>query len=159
MKILYLYGLHSKPGGVKPAFLRRHGYEVTNPALPDDDFARSVEIAQAAYEESRPAVIVGSSRGGAVAVNINPGPTALVLIAPAWRRWGTATMLNGNGPAIILHSRGDALIPIEDSQELVRSSALPDSTLVVIGADHNMTNPPALEALLEAVEAASRLLP
>jgi hypothetical protein len=152
MKILYLHGLYSKPGGVKPTFLRQYGYEVINPALPDDDFARSVEIAQAAYEESRPAVIVGSSRGGAVAVNIDPGPTPLVLIAPAWRRWGTATMLKGSGRAIILHSRGDSVIPIEDSQELVRSSGRPDLALVVVGADHNMTDAPALQALLEAIE-------
>ena len=98
MKILYLHGLHSKPGGFKPTFLHQQGHEVINPALPDDDFARSVEIAQAAYGESRPVVIVGSSRGGAVAVNIDAGPTPLVLIAPAWRRWGTATRSEGERP-------------------------------------------------------------
>jgi len=48
--------------------------------------------------------------------------------------------LRGNYRAIILHSRGDAVIPIEDSQELVLSSGLPDSALVVVGADHNMTD-------------------
>ncbi len=158
MKILYLHGLYSKPGGFKPTFLSRQGYEVMNPALPDDDFARSVAIAQAAYEESRPAVIVGSSRGGAVAVNVDPGPTPLVLIAPAWRHWGTARVLKGTGRAIILHSRGDAVIPFEDSEELVRSSGLPDSALVVVGADHNMTDAQALEALLEAIDRAGRFL-
>ncbi len=155
MKILYLHGLHSKPGGFKPTFLRQHGYEVINPALPDDDFVRSVANAQAAFDASRPAVIVGSSRGGAVAVNIDPGPTPLVLIAPAWRRWGTATTLQGKSRALILHSRDDAVIPFEDSQELVRSSGLPDSALVVVGSDHNMTDAAALGALLEAIETAA----
>src|SRR5262249_44543977 len=80
MKVLYLHGLYSKPGGVKPTFLRQHGHEVTNPALPDDDFSRSVDIARHALGDDRHAVIVGSSRGGAVALNLDPGPVPLVLI-------------------------------------------------------------------------------
>ena len=36
MKILYLHGWHSTPGGVKPTYLKDHGHEVLNPALPDD---------------------------------------------------------------------------------------------------------------------------
>jgi alpha-beta hydrolase superfamily lysophospholipase len=159
MKLLYLHGLYSKPGGVKPAFLGRHGYSVSNPALPDDDFAASVRIAQAAFEESRPAVIVGSSRGGAVALSLDPGPdpSPLVLIAPAWRRWGMATSLKA--PAIILHSEQDTVIPIADSRELVGRSGRSDATLVVVGADHNMTDRPALEALLTAIESAARSRP
>jgi alpha-beta hydrolase superfamily lysophospholipase len=157
MKILYLHGLSSRPGGVKPTFLARHNHEVINPALPDDDFAASVGIAQAAYEEGRPVVIVGSSRGGAVAVNLDLGlcSSPLVLIAPAWRRWGRACKLNG--PAIILHSTGDTVIPIDDSHELIRWSGRTDSTLMVVGADHNMTDPAALEALLAAIDSAARL--
>ena len=50
------------------------------------------------------------------------------------------------------------MIPFEDSQELVRSSGLPDSALVAVGADHNMTDAPALEALLEAIEGAGHFL-
>ena len=38
MKILFLHGWHSVPGGVKPTLLVRHGNEVINPALPDVDF-------------------------------------------------------------------------------------------------------------------------
>jgi alpha-beta hydrolase superfamily lysophospholipase len=157
MNLLYLHGLSSKPGGVKPTFLRRQGYVVVNPALPDDDFAASVRIALAALEQSWPAVIVGSSRGGAVAMSLDAGPTPtpLVLIAPAWRRWGTASALNA--PAIILHSEHDTVIPFDDSLELVRRSGRADATLVPVGADHNMTDPPALEALLAAIASAARL--
>src|SRR6516162_6352776 len=90
MKILYLHGLGSKPGGVKPTFLASLGHSVINPGMPDDDFGASVRIAQATYDEGRPEVVVGSSRGGAVALNLDTGATPLVLIAPAWRRWGTA---------------------------------------------------------------------
>jgi len=36
MKILFLHGWQSVPGGVKLTFLVRHGHEVINPKLPDD---------------------------------------------------------------------------------------------------------------------------
>ena len=38
MKVLFLHGWKSVPGGVKPTFLARHGHEVFNPKLPDEDF-------------------------------------------------------------------------------------------------------------------------
>lgn len=69
MKILLLHGWHSTPGGVKPTYLKDHGHEVLNPALPDDDFDAAVRIPQAEFDQHRPDVVVGSSRGGAVAMN------------------------------------------------------------------------------------------
>jgi predicted peptidase len=150
MKLLYLHGLDSKPGGIKPTFLRQQGHEIINPALPNEDMDRSVRIALSAYDESRPEIIVGSSRGGAVAMGLDSGLTPLVLIAPAWKRWGTAQTVKAG--TIILHSQHDEVIPIEDSRELVRASGLPGSALVVVGRDHNMIDEVALRALLEAIE-------
>ena len=37
MKLLFLHGWQSVPGGVKPTYLKDHGHEVMNPKLPDDD--------------------------------------------------------------------------------------------------------------------------
>ncbi len=74
MRILFLHGWQSVPGGVKPTYLAQHGHEVINPALPHDDFADAVCIAQAAFDNHQPAVVVGSSRGGAVAMAIDSGP-------------------------------------------------------------------------------------
>jgi Alpha/beta hydrolase family len=88
MKVLFLHGWQSVPGGVKPMFLARHGHEVINPKLPDDDFAEAVRIAQADFDKHQAQVVVGSSRGGAVAMNINSGEANLVLLCPAWKKWG-----------------------------------------------------------------------
>jgi hypothetical protein len=49
MKILFLHGLNSVPGGVKPTYLTSNGHEVINPALPDDDFTEAVRIAQTEF--------------------------------------------------------------------------------------------------------------
>jgi hypothetical protein len=89
MKIPFLHDWHSVPGVVKPTFLAAHGHEVINPALDDDDFAAAVRTAQAESDRHRPDVIVGSSRGGAVAMNLDAGSTPLVLLCPAWKRWGS----------------------------------------------------------------------
>ena len=122
MTILFLHGWHSVPGGVKPTYLQDHGHEVINPKLDDDDFEAAVQTAQAAYDQHQPDVIVGSSRGGAVALNINSRDTPLVLLCPAWKKWGTARKLKPN--SLILHSRQDDVIPFADSKQLLDSSGL-----------------------------------
>jgi hypothetical protein len=67
MKVLFLHGWQSVPGGVKPTYMAQHGHEVVNPKLPDEDFNEAVRIAQAEFDRHQPTVVVGSSRGGAVA--------------------------------------------------------------------------------------------
>jgi alpha-beta hydrolase superfamily lysophospholipase len=148
MKILFLHGWHSAPGGVKPTYLARHGHEVINPPLDDDDFSEAVRVARAEFDRHRPDAIVGSSRGGAVAMNLDAGSTPLVLLCPAWRRWGSARTVGAN--ATILHSEADDVIPIADSRELVRASGLPETALIVVGVDHRLADPEPLEAMLEA---------
>src|SRR6516164_9822683 len=65
MKLLFLQGWQSVPGGVKPTFLAQHGHEVINPKLPDEDFEEARRIAQAQFDKHWPQAVVGSSRGGA----------------------------------------------------------------------------------------------
>jgi hypothetical protein len=115
MTILFLHGLHSVPQGVKPTYLKDHGHEVINPKLPDDDFAEAVRIAQAEFDKHKPQVIVGSSRGGAVAMNIHSGDAKLVLLCPVWKKYGTAKTVKPE--TVILHSRADDVVPFADSEE------------------------------------------
>ena len=138
---------------MKPTYLVEHDLKVINPALNDDDFDEAVRTAQAEYDRHHPDLIVGSSRGGAMAMNLNSGSTPLVLLCPAWKRWGTATTVKPG--TVILHSRADDVIPFADSEELVRNSGVPDSALVVVGSDHRLADPEPLQAMLDACEAAS----
>lgn len=154
MKILFLHGWHSVVGGVKPTFLKDHGHTVLNPSLDDDDFDAAVHTAQAEYDQHQPDVIVGSSRGGAVAMNIDSKDTPLVLLCPAWKNWGTVKSLKPN--AVILHSRKDDVIAFSDSEVLVANSVLPSETLVEVGQDHRLADPEPLKAMLEACERLGR---
>src|SRR5262245_38883802 len=103
MKILFLHGWHSVVGGVKPTYLKDAGHTVFNPALDDDDFAAALHTAQVEFDKHQPQVVVGSSRGGAIAMNLNCGSARLVLLCPAWKNWGAAKTLKAG--SLVLHSR------------------------------------------------------
>jgi alpha/beta superfamily hydrolase len=152
MRILFLLGWGSTPGGLKPTFLRDKGHEVANPHLPDDDFEEAVRIAQAEFDRQHPQVVVGSSRGGAVALNIDTRSIPLVLLCPAWKSWGTTT--TAKPKTVILHAEADDVVPIAHSRELVHNSGLPPSALHLIGSDHRLADSEALQAMLQAIERA-----
>lgn len=147
MKILFLHGWQSVPGGVKPTYLKDHGHEVINPALDDDDFAHAVKTAQAEFEKHQPQVVVGSSRGGAVAMNIEVGAAKLVLLCPAWRKYGMAKTVKPD--TVILHSRADDVVPFGDSVELAKKSG---ATVIEVGTDHRLADLEPLAVMLKACE-------
>lgn len=134
LRTLFLYSWHSIPGGVKPTYLKNAGHEVINPALDGDNFDLAVRTAQAEYDQDQPEVIVGSSSGGAVAMNIESTDTPLVLLCLAWKNWGTTTTLKQN------------------REELVANSGLPLGTLIEVGGDHRLTDPEPLKAMLEVCD-------
>lgn len=152
MKILFLHGLGVGPGGLKPTYLRSRGHEVTNPALDDGDFARAVRAAQAAFDGQQPDVVVGSSRGGAVALGLDSGGTPLVLLCPAWKNRVPAAAAKPG--TTILHSPDDENVPFGDSVELVREAGLPEEALIAVGSDHRLGDPDSLRIMLEACERA-----
>lgn len=142
MKILFLHGWHSVPGGIKPTYLKDNGCDVINPLLDDDNFDFALRTGQAAFDQHKPQVIVGSSRGGAIAMNLDYGLAKLVLLCPAWKRWGDARTVQPG--SIILHSRADEIIPFEDSQELAQASG---ATLIEVGKDHRLADSESLDVM------------
>jgi hypothetical protein len=82
-------------------------------------------------------------------MNIDTATTPQVLIAPAWRKWGSANSVKLG--MIILHAEQDDVIPITDSRALIAASGLCYTALVVAGRDHNMVDEEALGMLLTAI--------
>src|SRR4051794_33083590 len=113
MKILYCHGRDGSPNGQKAVALRDAGHEVIAPALPADDWEVSVRAAREALASAVPDVLVGSSRGGAVAMRASAGSTVpLVLLAPAWRRFGVEPVVGRD--TRILHGIKDDVVPLAD---------------------------------------------
>ncbi len=76
------------------------------------------------------------------------GSTPLVLLCPAWKRWATTVEKD----TTILHFRDDDVVPVEDSEELVKRSGLPAESLFEVGTEHRLTDKESLKAMLKACE-------
>jgi hypothetical protein len=80
-------------------------------------------------------------------MNIVSAEARLVLLCPAWQKFGTAKTAKPG--TVIRHSRADDVIPFGDSEELVRNSGLPASSLIEVGSDHRLADPEPLAAMLK----------
>lgn len=132
MKVLFLHGFESGPGGTKSRWLaERHG--AVTPRLTTTSLGEAVADAERAIAEHRPDLLVGSSFGGAVAVELYArgawtGPA--VLIAPAHAHFGGATRLPEGARVIVLHGDADDVVPIDP--------ALGGDLRVIPGGDHRL---------------------
>jgi predicted alpha/beta hydrolase family esterase len=142
MKVLLLHGKESQPGGTKAQAIEGAGHELINPDL-RTGWPESVQIAQDAVDEHSPDVVVGSSRGGALAMNIDTNGASRVLIAPAWKMFGSADTVPSD--TVIIHSEADDIILFEDSVDLANRTG---AKLVAAGKNHRMGDSEALAALV-----------
>ena len=101
----------------------------------------AVQTAQTEFDRHQPDVVVGSSRDGAVAMNINAGNARFVMLCPAWKKHGSAVLVKPG--TVILHSQADDVVPFGNSEELVKNSGLPASALIEGGSDHRLAAPAA----------------
>jgi hypothetical protein len=106
-KILFLHGLAGRPGGTRVAALCERGHDVYAPAFPyceakiqglmrslvgqwqrdgrvADPLPQWTELAQDAYRDFDPDLIVGRDLGAVLAMRINSADTPQVLVAPPW---------------------------------------------------------------------------
>jgi hypothetical protein len=51
---------------------------------------------------------------------------------------------------VILHSRANAVIPFDDSEELIRNSGLEAAALIEVGTEHRLSDTEPLEKMLRA---------
>ena len=144
-KVLFLHGLSSN-GGRKAAFIQMVGFDVLTPRLSDWSFRRAVQTAQDALNVFRPDVIVGSSRGGAVAMSLQT-ETPMILLAPAWSWYGVKPELRAE--ATVIHSPFDKMVSISDSRELCRRNL--GARLIEAGEGHRLNDLDARRALKDAL--------
>src|SRR4029453_6916478 len=98
LRVQFIHGLESSPQGAKAQHLARH-FTALTPAMDTHDFTASVAVQTAMLREFDPHVLVGSSYGGAIAVELLQrgvwrGPT-LLLAQAALRRGQPAALPAG----------------------------------------------------------------
>jgi len=145
MRIVYLHGRMSSPNTKKCQFLRENGHEVYAPKLISHDWGQSVTAAHEILEKVKPDLVIGSSRGGAVAMATNT-TVPMVLICPAWGKYAPWSTCRGN--STILHAKGDRIVKYSDSELLAHASG---AKLVEIGKDHRMNDENTMKTLLRVI--------
>jgi alpha-beta hydrolase superfamily lysophospholipase len=125
LRVQFIHGLESSPQGVKAQLLARH-FTALTPAMNTRDFAASAQVQESALREFAPQVLVGSSYGGAIAVDLLQrgvwrGPT--LLLAQAALRRGQPALLPAGVDIWLVHGTRDAIIDVEDSRVLARSGS------------------------------------
>ena len=94
----------------------------------------------------KPDVVVGSSRGGAVAMSIDTNGAPLVLVSPAWRRFKAPVDISKT--SVIIAPPNDEIVPTSDSKDLASDCG---GTFICAGNNHRMNSQDALEAIADAV--------
>lgn len=131
-RVLLLHGWWTN-GDFKEGLLWTLGFHVRNPHLSNFWFPLAVRDAAKAFKIFKPEVVVGVSRGGAVAMAVDCGDIPRILLAPAYRFFGRTRTCAPHD--IIIHGINDDTIPYGDSVELAVRSG---SRLITIEADHRM---------------------
>ncbi len=162
VKLLYLHGLESGPYADKAQTLRAadagEAFEVVAPQLTTarlvalraaepvegglaEALAEPFAQARAAYLEAEPAVVVGSSFGGALLLMLVHDPvwrpeTAAVFLAQAGLRLTERATLPPGVRAVVVHGTDDTVIPVADSRALAASSA--EAVYVEVTDEHRL---------------------
>ncbi|MFZ5442510.1 MAG: alpha/beta hydrolase family protein [Myxococcota bacterium] len=145
--------------GVMSVFLAQR---FVRPQLTRRVFRRSVAVQAQLLAREKVDVVVGSSFGGAVALELLrtakwAGPT--VLLCPAQRRvaarawWPSPTLPATASRVLVVHARQDETVPLADSHLLVKGTA---AALLEVDDDHRLSataTPENLRAWVERVMA------
>ncbi|MFO0619133.1 MAG: HD domain-containing protein [Polyangiaceae bacterium] len=153
--VLFLHGLESNPQGKKARYLSSR-YLGFAPALTTRVFATALDEARAAIRERDPAVVVGSSFGGALLLALLTagdwrGPA--VFVAQAGVKLGIADALPEGSRAILIHGTADDVVAFEGSARLAASTSKGAELWAVEGGDHRLDVILADGTLARAVDA------
>jgi hypothetical protein len=138
LRVQFIHGLEGSPQGAKARLLAQHFCTCT-PEMDTRDFAACVDAQAAALASFGPDVLVGSSFGGAVAVELLRrglwrGPT--LLLAQAARKRGADVRLPQDVPVWLVHGLRDDIVDCEDSRCLARTGTPRLVRLFEVDDDH-----------------------
>jgi pimeloyl-ACP methyl ester carboxylesterase len=156
--VVFCHGLESSPHGSKYQALRAAGFHVVSPDFQGQGLAARVATLAPVLAAEPDVVIVGSSYGGLTALcgairHVEAGGVVrgLVLCAPAllWREPPADAMrLYPPAPTIVVHGRGDEVVPVHGSEAFAADH--PGVRLVLVDDAHR------LAASIDVIVAATR---
>jgi len=138
LRVQFIHGLESSPSGAKARLLAEH-FCARTPAMDTRDFAACVEVQAESLASFRPDVLVGSSFGGAVAVELLRrgswrGPT--LLLAQAALKRDRGARLPEGVPVWLVHGLRDDIVDPEDSRTLAQTGTAGLVRLIEVDDDH-----------------------
>ncbi len=153
IRVQFAHGLESSPKGSKARILAEH-FDAFTPEMDTGDFEACVAIHAAALRDFRPDLLVGSSFGGSVAVELLRrglwrGPTLLLAQAALRRR--PDARLPESVAVWLVHGMRDELIDPEESRRLAATGSPDFVRLVLVDDDHRLARSVALGRLVEWV--------
>jgi hypothetical protein len=160
--VQFVHGLEGSPQGAK-ARLFAANFEACTPAMDTADFDACVSVHAEVLREFTPDLLVASSFGGAVAVELLRtgawrGPTLLLAQAAVKRDPGAR--LPAGVPVWLVHGRADALIDVADSRVLASTGDAKWVRLFEVDDDHalhaSVRNGRLLGIVRELLESAAR---
>lgn len=139
-RVQFIHGLEGSPQGAKARLFARH-FPTSTPAMDTKDFEACVRVQEAEIGAFRPDVLIGSSFGGAVAVELLhrgawTGPT--LLLAQAAFRIGTRTSLPAGRIVWIVHGTNDEVVDVDDSRRLAQTGTPALVRLIEVDDDHSL---------------------
>lgn len=154
-KVQFAHGLEGSPTGNKATVLGRH-FRVHTPAMNVLDVPSCIALHAEALRRFEPDVLVGSSFGGAIAVELLRtgawrGPT--LLLAQAAVGYDANARLPDAVHVWLVHGTADRLIPLADSRQLAATGAAPFVQLFEVDDDHPLRKYVASGGLVEHVRA------
>jgi hypothetical protein len=153
VRVQFAHGLESSPDGSKARILAEH-FDALTPEMDTGDFEACVAVHAAALGSFDPDLLVGSSFGGSVAVEllrraIWRGPTLLLAQAALRRR--PDARLPENVAVWLVHGLRDELVDPDDSRRLAVTGSPDFVRLVLVDDAHRLTRSVALGRLVEWV--------
>jgi predicted esterase len=137
-RVQFAHGLEGSPQGTKARLFAEH-FTACTPAMDTSDFESCVELHAETLESFRPDVVIGSSFGAAVVVELLArglwrGPT--LLLAQAALREHPHARLPQGVPIWLVHGARDELVDPEDSRRLARTGSPELVRLIEVDDDH-----------------------